>query len=109
MIWGKNVAPINFMIDISSFLTVIPTDTVLLIKNTATANKIRAVIPLGVLYVMYEKAVGYVLDKFYILSSIITFLPVKEIFHALLPIGLVLGIGIGYLGSSMTTKKHLKV
>ncbi len=70
---------------------------------------IGAVIPLGVLYVMYEKAVGYVLDKFYILSSIITFLPVKEIFHALLPIGLVLGIGIGYLGSSMTTKKHLKV
>lgn len=70
---------------------------------------IGAVIPLGILYVMYGKAVVYILDKFNILSNIIAFLPAKEIFHTLLPVGLVLGIGIGYIGSSMTTKKHLKV
>ena len=39
----KSVAPISFMIPISSFLTAIPVATVLLIRNTATQRRIRII------------------------------------------------------------------
>ena len=47
--------------------------------------------------------------KFSILENIITFLPVSTVYHILLPIGVVMGIGIGFLGSFFTVRKHLKV
>ena len=36
-------------------------------------------------------------------------LGIKQIYQILLPIGLALGIGIGFIGSMMTTRKHLRV
>ena len=39
----KSVAPMYFIIDISSFLTEIPIVTVLLIKKSDTASKIRMI------------------------------------------------------------------
>ncbi|MBO5278317.1 MAG: permease-like cell division protein FtsX [Lachnospiraceae bacterium] len=68
-----------------------------------------AAIPLAVIYYLYGNVVGYILDKFSILNSIMVFLPVEQVFHSLLPVGLVLGVGIGFLGSSATTRKHLRV
>lgn len=68
-----------------------------------------SVIPLGVLYVVYGKIVLYVLDKFQFLQSIMQFLPEEEIFSTLVPIGLILGVGIGLVGSRMAIRKHLKV
>lgn len=68
-----------------------------------------AAIPLAVIYYLYENVVAYILDKFSILSSIMVFLPVEQVFRSLLPVGLVLGVGIGFLGSSTTTRKHLRV
>ena len=43
------------------------------------------------------------------LSKLITFVPVKEVFHTLIPAALILGVGIGFLGSRITIRKHLKV
>lgn len=68
-----------------------------------------AVIPLTLLYFLYDKAVQYIMERFSILQNIIDFLPVGTVYQVLLPIGLILGIGIGFLGSFFTVRKHLKV
>lgn len=68
-----------------------------------------AAIPLVLLYFLYERAVEYVMKKFSILQNIIDFLPVTRVYQYLLPIGLLMGIGIGFLGSFFTVRKHLKV
>ena len=70
---------------------------------------VGAVLPLALLYVLYGKAVAYIMEKFSILTNIIDFLPVLRVYHYLLPIGLGLGVGIGFLGSYFTVRKHLKV
>ena len=70
---------------------------------------IGALIPLGLLYALYGKAVTYILTKFSILNNIIEFLPVSTVYRYLLPIGLLLGVGIGFIGSYSTVRKHLKV
>lgn len=70
---------------------------------------IGAIIPLTVLYFMYNKAVEYILSKFSLLNNILDFLPVYEVYQTLLPVGLLLGIGIGFVGSFMTIRKHLRV
>lgn len=70
---------------------------------------VGAIIPLAALYFLYEKAVGYILIKFKILNNLLTFLPVTEVYKTLLPIGIALGIGIGFVGSFLTIRKHLKV
>ena len=68
-----------------------------------------AVIPLALLYFLYDKGVVYIMEKFSILKNIITFLPVGNVYIYLLPIGLAMGIGIGFLGSYFTVRKHLRV
>ena len=68
-----------------------------------------AAIPLALLYVLYDRAVEYIMTRFSILQNIIDFLPVANVYRYLLPIGLVMGIGIGFLGSFLTVRKHLKV
>ena len=68
-----------------------------------------AAIPLALLYFLYDKAVVYIMEKFSILKNIITFLPVGNVYIYLLPIGLVMGIGIGFLGSYFTVRQHLRV
>lgn len=70
---------------------------------------IGAVIPLVLLYVLYGRAVSYILEKFSILNNIIDFLPVMSVYRYLLPIGLLMGVGIGFVGSFFTVRKHLKV
>ncbi len=68
-----------------------------------------AAIPLTLLYFLYDRAVEYIMTRFSILQNIIDFLPVGTVYQILLPIGLVMGIGIGFLGSYFTVRKHLKV
>ena len=68
-----------------------------------------AAIPLTLLYFLYDKAVEYIMTRFRILQNIIDFLPVGTVYQILLPIGLVMGIGIGFMGSFFTVRKHLKV
>lgn len=70
---------------------------------------VGAAIPLAVLYFLYDKAVVYITTKFSLLRNIIDFLPVSEVYRTLLPVSLLLGIGIGFVGSSFTIRKHLRV
>ena len=70
---------------------------------------IGAAIPLGILYVLYQKIVEYIGDKFNFISNMMKFLSVNEVFHTLVPVALVLGVGIGFIGSRITIRKHLKV
>ncbi len=70
---------------------------------------IGAGLPLVAVYFLYNRIVEYVTERFEILSSLLKFLPVEEIFLTLVPAALILGVGIGFLGSFTSTRKHLKV
>lgn len=70
---------------------------------------IGAAVPLLLLFFGYNGAVKYILTKFSVFMGVVQFIPVWEIYKTLLPIGLALGIGIGFIGSIITTRKHLRV
>ena len=70
---------------------------------------IGAAIPLGLIYVVYNVVLEYVTDRFNMLSSLLSFLAVEEIFNVLVPVSLGIGVGIGFLGSIVTVRKHLRV
>lgn len=68
-----------------------------------------SIIPLIVLYYMYRNIIQLVNDKFKILQGVLSFLPVNTVFQTLIPVALLIGFGIGFLGSFITIRKHLKV
>lgn len=70
---------------------------------------IGSIIPLVLLFFIYEKVIEYASTEFNFLSNMVTFIPVETIFRTLVPISLVLGIGIGWFGSRVTLHKHLRV
>ena len=70
---------------------------------------IGSALPLVLLYFMYSRLIVYVADKFIWLSNMLHFLPVNEVFKTLVPVALILGVGIGFLGSRLTIRKHLNV
>lgn len=70
---------------------------------------IGAGVPLLIIYNLYNYALTYVVERFTMLSSFLNFLSVDEIFDFLTPVSLVVGVGIGFLGSVTTVRKHLRV
>ena len=70
---------------------------------------IGSLLPLGLIYVLYKKVIDYVMIEFPSLSGLLQFLPVSEIYRTLLPVCMGLGAGIGFLGSFITVRKHLRV
>lgn len=70
---------------------------------------IGSAIPLVVLWFLYRSILRYVANRFTFLSNLVNFVPEGSIFRVLIPISLALGVGIGYIGSRMTLKKHLRV
>ncbi len=70
---------------------------------------VGAVIPLVLLYFLYRSIVSYVADQFSFLSGFLDFIPLQDVFGVLVPVSLLMGVGIGYIGSRMTLKKHLQV
>ena len=70
---------------------------------------IGAAIPLGLIYSLYNYALTYVVERFNVLSSFLNFLSVEEIFRILTPVSLIVGVGIGFMGSISTVRKHLHV
>ena len=69
---------------------------------------VGAAIPLIIMYVVYDNIVGYILAKFSFLSTILTFMPVAQLFKVFVPISLGLGVGLGLLGSILSLGRHLK-
>jgi cell division transport system permease protein len=70
---------------------------------------VGAFIPLALLYFLYGKIILYITEKFNFIGSILDFVAAEEIFHTLVPIAVILGIGIGFVGSFATVRKHLKI
>ena len=70
---------------------------------------IGAVIPMGIIFVLYNQVLEYIVNKFSMLTKLLSFVPVETIFTQLLPVSLILGAGIGFIGSIVTVRKHLKV
>ena len=66
-------------------------------------------LPLGTIYVLYNKVVEYIGTKFSVLSGLLNFLPVNTVFSTLAPVVIAIGVGIGFLGSFITVRKHLRV
>lgn len=70
---------------------------------------VGAAIPLGLLYVLYDKIMAYVAETFSFVGSFMDFVQPRILFTGLIPVALVLGVGIGFFGSIWTIRKHLKV
>lgn len=70
---------------------------------------IGAAVPLGLIYSLYDHGLTYIMERFGMLSNLLKFLPVEQIFHFLTPVSLCVGVGIGFLGSIVTVRKHLQV
>ena len=70
---------------------------------------IGSLIPVCILKVLYDKVVLFVGTEFSVLNGILTFLPSGEIFRILLPVSLIIGLGIGFIGSYLTLIKHVRV
>lgn len=70
---------------------------------------VGACIPLVVIYFLYNEVIAYITERFSMLTQLLAFLPVEEVFHYLAPVSLGVGVGIGFIGSIVTVRKHLRV
>lgn len=70
---------------------------------------VGSLIPLGAIYLLYHQVIEYVMGRFEMLSKLLNFLPLETIFNVLTPISVIVGVGIGFLGSITTVRKHLHV
>lgn len=70
---------------------------------------IGAALPLGVIYGMYNMVLNYVSDRFPMLTTLLSFLTVEEVFGVLTPVSLGIGVGIGFMGSIVTVRRYLRV
>lgn len=74
-----------------------------------TIGLIGSAIPVIILRVLYPMVVDFVLEHFSILNRLLTFLDVNAVFNVLIPVSLGIGLGIGFIGSYMTLRKHVRV
>jgi cell division transport system permease protein len=74
-----------------------------------TIGLIGSAIPVILLRILYPLVVNFVLEHFSILNRILTFMNVNDVFNILIPVSLIIGLGIGFIGSYMTLRKHVRV
>ncbi len=79
------------------------------IVEGVTIGLVGSLIPLALVYLMYDNVISYVIGQFAVVQNLFAFVPVKELFAVLIPVSAAIGIGLGLIGSIMTTRKHLKV
>lgn len=70
---------------------------------------IGALIPLIGNYFLYTKGIVYLAARFNVLSDLFTFIPVEQIYPLMIGAALILGVGIGFIGSFFTIRKYMKV
>ena len=70
---------------------------------------IGAIIPLLILFFVYRSAISYIMNQFNTITSAFSLMPIGDVFAFLIPVALILGAGIGLIGSSIATNKYIKV
>lgn len=70
---------------------------------------IGSVLPLLVLAAIYGRLVNYVMTRFSFFADNLSFLSTKSELAMLVPVSLLIGVGIGLLGSYVTVRKNLNV
>ena len=70
---------------------------------------VGALIPLVILFFSYNTIIQYIKTRFEVISGWLDFLGAAQVFQMLIPVCLLIGIGIGFLGSFVTVRKHLDV
>jgi len=70
---------------------------------------IGSVIPLVSVYFVYDYVLEYFLVKNSIVMGNISLVGIDEIFKTLAPVTIIIGIGIGFLGSYFTLRRHVKI
>ena len=70
---------------------------------------IGSLLPLIIVYYMYDNIVKYIIGRYAVVSKLFAFVPIGDIFVVLIPVSAAIGIGLGLIGSIITTRKHLKV
>ncbi|MGB8454252.1 MAG: permease-like cell division protein FtsX [Anaerocolumna sp.] len=69
---------------------------------------IGAILPIAGLYFIYHKVISYITEKYINIFHAFSFLEAGDIFSKLIPISLCIGIGIGFIGSFVTVRRHLR-
>lgn len=70
---------------------------------------IGAAIPLVLIHAIYNYVLSYVVERFAILSGFMNLVTIEQLFEVLTPVSLLVGVGIGFLGSITSVRKHLRV
>jgi len=74
-----------------------------------TIGLIGSGVPVIGLRILDPMVVDFGLGHFSILNRLLTFMDVNAVFNILIPVSLGIGLGIGFIGSYMTLRKHVKV
>jgi cell division transport system permease protein len=67
------------------------------------------VIPLLLLVIAYGRIVNYVNQRFALFTENLSFLTTGEMMKVLIPVSLLLGVGIGLVGSFITVRRNLNI
>ncbi len=70
---------------------------------------IGSIIPLGIIYFMYNAMTEYLMQRFEIVKNLMDFVSVGQVYKGMAPISILLGVGVGFFGSLITTHRHLRV
>lgn len=70
---------------------------------------VGAGIPLGIIYSFYDDTILRLRGMLSMFAGFMAFLSRDEIFRIIVPVALLLGIGIGCIGSLLSIRKHLRV
>ncbi len=70
---------------------------------------VGSLVPLYLIYHLYDYVLTLITTRFQMLSSMLSFLTLQEVFNVLIPISVGIGVGMGLLGSYITVRKYLKV
>ena len=69
---------------------------------------IGSIFPLVILYLIYDNILKYIASKYTSIFSMVEFVDISDVFTFLLPIILIVGIGIGFLGSFTTVERQIR-
>lgn len=69
---------------------------------------VGAAIPLAVLRLVYTRIISVLEEKLSTAFSTMSFVECAEVMKTLVPVSLLIGIGIGFIGSRLTLKRRLK-